>query len=82
MLDKLCNTAYVREIYFAKIVTSNPNHNENPKQAQSLLTLIVFLCYDLDKLGILMDLLSFWTLYTVKFEKAEGKLILKNIIAP
>jgi len=40
--------------------------------AQSLLTLIVFLCYDLDKLGILMDLLSFWTLYTVKFEKAEA----------
>ena len=61
---------------------SNPDyHYKNPKKAQSLLTLIVFLCYDLDKLGILMDLLSFWTLYTVKFEKAEGKLILKNIIA-
>ena len=52
------------------------NHDVNPEKAQSLLTLIVFLCYDLDKLGILMDLLSFWTLYTVKFEKAEGMLIL------
>ena len=55
---------------------NDPNHDVNPEKAQSLLTLIVFLCYDFDKLGILMDLLSFWTLYTVKFEKAEGMLIL------
>lgn len=35
-------------------------------------TVIIFLYYDLDKFGIMMNLLSLWTLYTVKSERAES----------
>ena len=34
--------------------------------------MIIFLYYDLDKFGITINLLSLWTLYTVKSERAES----------
>lgn len=46
-------------------------HKSTSKKCQACFTFIIFLHYDLNKFGLIMNAAALWTLYTGKVETAK-----------